>query len=543
MNRERIGTGFKPDYLPYIVLALILCVVLYVRIRLLHVPLERDEGEYAYMGQLMLKGIAPYGNAYTMKLPGVSFLYALFMMFFGQTVAAIHLGLLLVNGISVFLTYLLAYRLLGREAALLSCATYAVLSLSYSLLGVFAHATHFVVLFALAGFVLLFRHLDRDHTLTLFFSSLCFGLAFIMKQHAALLVGFALCYLLWRSWENPNGSRSKLIARSAVFLFGMIIPYALVILYVFKAGVFDKFWFWTVQYAREYVSEITLRQGWGYFYGNSSRIVIAQLPFCILAGIGGCFLCSKKRIESDRFFILGLFLVSVLAILPGWYFRPHYFIMLLPAVALMAGAVVHPAGLLNSRVMSRSGRKLMLTVLLVTAAGYAFAREKDYFFNHSPRQVSRGCYALSPFPEAELIARYLKEHTSPDDRIAILGSEPEIFFYADRPSATRHIYMYGLMENHPYAAQMQQEMIREIETAKPKYIVMVNIVSSWFAFRPSISTIIDWGEKYAREKYVVAGIIDIMDYDTTRVLWDENIKGYKPEAVDFLTVLKRKEGF
>jgi hypothetical protein len=29
------------------------------RIRLLGIPLERDEGEYAYAGQLMLQGIAP----------------------------------------------------------------------------------------------------------------------------------------------------------------------------------------------------------------------------------------------------------------------------------------------------------------------------------------------------------------------------------------------------------------------------------------------------------------------------------------------------
>ena len=127
----------KLNLLPYFMLALILCGVLYVRLRLIHVPLERDEGEYAYMGQLMLKGMPPYVNAYTMKLPGVSAMYALFMTFFGQTVAGIHLGLLVANGICIFLTYLLACRLMGKEAAVISCASYAVLSLSNSVLGVF----------------------------------------------------------------------------------------------------------------------------------------------------------------------------------------------------------------------------------------------------------------------------------------------------------------------------------------------------------------------------------------------------------------------
>ena len=41
-----------------------------IRWRLLDMPLERDEGEYAYAGQLMWQGIPPYQLAYNMKLPG-----------------------------------------------------------------------------------------------------------------------------------------------------------------------------------------------------------------------------------------------------------------------------------------------------------------------------------------------------------------------------------------------------------------------------------------------------------------------------------------
>jgi hypothetical protein len=45
-------------------------LVLAIRIRLLGIPLERDEGEYAYAGQLTLQGIPPYKLAYSMKFPG-----------------------------------------------------------------------------------------------------------------------------------------------------------------------------------------------------------------------------------------------------------------------------------------------------------------------------------------------------------------------------------------------------------------------------------------------------------------------------------------
>jgi hypothetical protein len=542
MKVNKFFTRQRLSYLQYIVLAMILSVVLYVRLRLLHVPLERDEGEYAYMGQLMLKGIPPYLEAYTMKLPGVCALYAVFMVLFGHTVAGIHLGLLFVNGISVFLTYLLANRLLGREAAILSCATYAVLSLSYSVLGVFAHATHFVVLFILSGFVLLLHYTDRWHLKILFLSALCFGLACIMKQHAALLASFALFYLLWCSRKNIFINKYRVLADCGVFVSGMIMPYLVVIICIIYAGVFERFWFWTMLYAQEYVSEIDLALGWNYFYQNFGAMVGAQLPLWFMSGMGGVFLCLKRTNDVDKVFLFGFFLFSLFAVCPGWYFRPHYFIMMLPAVSLLAGVVAQPSGLLLSSIRSLAIQYSVLTILLISAFAYACYRENDYYFSHSPRQVSRATYALSPFPEALPIARYIKDHTETGDRIAVLGSEPEIFFYADRLSATKHIYMYGLMEDQKYAEQMQKEIIRNIEDTNPKYVVMVNIMSSWLASTFSRGALIDWAEKYVKEHYDVVGIIDIVDYNTTYFLWDGDAKDYEPMGKDFITVLKRKEG-
>src|SRR3954463_7208259 len=78
-------------------------IVLIVRVRLRDMPLERDEGEYAYAGQLILHGVPPYKEAFNMKLPGTYCAYALIMALFGQTPAGIHLGLMLVNVASIVL--------------------------------------------------------------------------------------------------------------------------------------------------------------------------------------------------------------------------------------------------------------------------------------------------------------------------------------------------------------------------------------------------------------------------------------------------------
>src|SRR2546423_1864114 len=124
---------------------------LFVRFRLRDMPLERDEGEYAYAGQLMLQGVPPYKEAYNMKLPGTYAAYAGIMAIFGQTPSAIHLGLALVNGASIVLMYLLGRRILDEPGAIATAASFGLLSLSPSVLGLAGHATHFVVLPAVAG--------------------------------------------------------------------------------------------------------------------------------------------------------------------------------------------------------------------------------------------------------------------------------------------------------------------------------------------------------------------------------------------------------
>src|SRR5450830_359041 len=107
MDEESIGqrTGSVLTWVNtalFIIAGLVVILCIYVRFRLLSVPLERDEGEFAYFGQLMLKGIPPFADAYSMKLPGIYGMYALIMSLFGQTAQGVHLGLLITNLATTF---------------------------------------------------------------------------------------------------------------------------------------------------------------------------------------------------------------------------------------------------------------------------------------------------------------------------------------------------------------------------------------------------------------------------------------------------------
>ncbi len=138
-------TGKASQYWSYAWLSLVIFFFAAIRFRLRSMPLERDEGEYAYIGQLMLQGIPPYKLAYTMKLPGTQTAYALLMAIFGQTPQGIRTGVLLLNAATTVLVYLLGKRLTDRLSGVVAAACYALLSTSFTVLGLSAHATHFVV--------------------------------------------------------------------------------------------------------------------------------------------------------------------------------------------------------------------------------------------------------------------------------------------------------------------------------------------------------------------------------------------------------------
>lgn len=507
---------------PWVVVLLVMLAVGLLRWRLLDMPLERDEGEYAYAGQLMLEGIPPYQLACNMKLPGTYAAYALLMAVFGQSIAGIHWGLLLVNCAAILLVYLLGKRLFGTASGVAACAAYALLSIGSGVLGTEAHATHFVVLPALGGALLLARPADSWRPSALWWSGLLFGLALVMKQQGALFGVFGAVYVTARCWREGRGLAVKLGA----FLLGAAAPFALTCLWLWRAGVFAKFWFWTFTYARQYAGESSLDEGIGAFTASFVPILKQNAALWLLAAAGLVLAWRQREKRGAAAFATAFLLFSFLAVCPGLFFREHYFVLLLPAAALLAGAAV------NRRAMYWVfGAALVLSLIL----------QRDFLFRLSPVEACRELYGRNPFPEAIPVADYIRAHTEKNARIAVLGSEPEIYFYARRHSATSYIYMYGLMETQPYALRMQNELIGEVEASAPQYVVQVSGNASWLQDQQSSTRIFDWWYAYGARHYHLVAIADIISEERTEYRWAGAVDAYQPQSSYFLAVYRRKD--
>jgi 4-amino-4-deoxy-L-arabinose transferase-like glycosyltransferase len=520
----------RANLIPWLLVALVVVFVASVRLRLLQIPLERDEGEYAYAGQLMLQGIPPYQFVFNMKFPGTYAAYAAIMAVFGETIGGIHLGFLLINAGTIVLIYLLGRRLFSETGGVAASAAYALLSLDPAVLGTQAHATHFVVAAAIGGTVLLLRATDTGRLRTLFWSGLLYGVAVLMKQHGILFAGFAVLVLLRNRQPGPISIWRKLIWFGA----GLALPLLLTGVALWMTGVFDKFWFWTIRYAREYTGEVSISEGLTIFKNTFPRVVGRDLALWIAAAVGLVLVWWKKRHRRAAVFATVFLVVSFLAVCPGFYFRQHYFVLMLPAVALLAGAAVSCA----VDMLPAVGFRYAVYGLYGVALLFPIALQRELFFQMTPREVSRAVYGPNPFPEAVEVAAWIRSHSAEGSRIGVLGSEPEIPFYAGRHSATGYIYMYPLMEPQPFALTMQEELVHNLETARPEYMVVVSQQFSWLRRPQSPTLIFDWWDAYHGSHYKVAGVVEIISAHHTEYQWDDP-EHYRASGGPMVIVYKR----
>jgi len=519
---------------PWLGVLIVLLFVGFIRLRLLEMPLERDEGEYAYAGQLILQGIPPYELAYNMKLPGTYYACAAGMALFGQTIAGIHLTLLVVNALTIVFVFLLGRKLFGVTAGLAACASYGLMSASTAVFGMAAHATQFVVLFAVSGTLLLWRAFESGHRRAIFFSGLLFGLAFVMKQPGIYFGVFGFLVLLWRE-RRAASSVADSVKRIGLYLLGAALPFAIICLYLAGAGVFPQFWFWTISYARAYASSVSLGDGLGYLLDYIRNQFYFFAGFGILAGAGLVVAARNTAGRTRLKFVIGFLLFSFLAVTPGLYFREHYFVLLLPALALAVGMAVAVLQSMPSRWM-----KIIPVVLLAGALAWGVWCQRLAFFQLPLPALNQALYRFNPFVECTVAAKYIREHSATDARVAVIGSEPEIYFYAGRHSATGYIYTYPLMEDQPFAATMQRQMISEIKAAKPQFLVIVVNRYSWLPKASSDLEIFGWAEKYAAADYDRVGLVDCRPDKPEIQLWGDAAKNYSGKPEQCLEIYRRK---
>ena len=521
-------------------LFVILLIITKLRFPFLEIPLERDEGAYAYMAQLLLEGVPPYTQAYSLYFPGVFIIYALTFLILGQTIFAIHFCLLVATLITIVIIFLIGKKLFDPLTGIISGATFGLLGLNPYAQGLFSHGEPFTMLFICSGVYLLLLSIDSEKKILFLWSGLFFGLGLLIKQNVFVFIGLPIVYLCWSLLKKPRLKRKFYLDAIFYFTFGYFIPLAVFFIFCLITGSLEQMFFWTFIMPTEMTPPISISRAVYQFKILTLPIIKSSPLFFGVAAIG---LLSPLWDKSSRLAVLFIVIFLVFSFFTMslvFYFRAHYFLCLFPATALLTGVGFYSMNNLIKKISLRRINPIITAVFVFIFFSYSIFDQRKFFFQTKPETVSRIIYGNNPFPESLVIADYIKEHSSPSDKIAILGSEPQILFYADRVSASKHIFMYYLMGNHLHALSMQKEAMADIELTKPPILINVVIPTSWLFQKDSKSMLFHWLDGFVLKNYKLAGVVEIQGLNTTNYYWGVDTTKFVPKGENFIQIYQRK---
>lgn len=526
----------------FLFLCIVVLLTLFVRLRHLNIAFERDEGEYAYAAQEILRGGLPYIDFYNMKLPGTYYFFALMFAIGGDSAITVKIGLLIVNLLNAFLVFLIARRIVEpskkQSVGFFGAAAYLLFSLSYEAQGWTANSEHFVIFPALIGSLIVIVAHQTKRLWLYFFAGVFLIWAFISKQHA---LGYVVFPPIWLFFEAFKEKRWRV--RFANFFYpmlyyslGVLSVWGLLLAYFYHHNALDDLYFFTFQYASAYVGqEVPFKAIWHFrpiFWNNP---IFWYLHFAVLY-----FAIRQSSLFKERTFIFSFWFCAFLCIHPGWFYRPHYFQLLFPAAAVLAGIGMAYINEFWKKVWQRihvDNPQLVLWLGLLISCITQFG----YYFTWSSEKVTDTMYPNANFSEIRDISYLLPKIMSDTGTIGMIGAEPQVAFYAKKQNASGFLYHYPIYEKHRFALSMADQFIGEMEKKKPEilfYFCPLEQVGVDFNSETMVK-IQEWYQDF-RQNYELVGKFRNNYIDYSEMCWRD--KGYDM-AVDTAAhfyILKRK---
>ncbi|GAA4664081.1 hypothetical protein GCM10023347_15080 [Streptomyces chumphonensis] len=240
--------------------------------------------------------------------------------------------------------------------------------------------------------------------------------ALLVKQTGGAVL-LPVLYLAWvRTAPGPGGGRRPALLRT-------LAAFAAPLLAVALANDVSRTLFWTVTGSGSYAS----------FTGSELHVLSRGLANTALfaAGAGGLLLPlavvlrrglpHRRVLTTDLWLWLG---VSALAVLTGFHFFGHYYLQLVPPLAVLA------AGALT--LLTADWLRLTAVVSAVLCTVF----------------VAWGSHAgQADLDHARRVADAVRDNTRAEDTVFVWGMHPETYWLADRRPASRYLTA-GLLTNY-----------------------------------------------------------------------------------------------
>jgi 4-amino-4-deoxy-L-arabinose transferase-like glycosyltransferase len=394
---------------------------------LLHPAAIDDEAIYAVVANAMIDGGLPYESAIERKPPLLFWTYAAVFQLAGKfNWPALHLVALVWVLLTMAGLYVIGRRLFGRRAGLIAALLYCI----YQPWGTWKNlAFNGEVLMNLPlvwAYAIGFGPAVR-RTRPLFGAGMLLGAACLLKQPAAIAaipLGVYVLLPAYRAARSCTWRDSLIHAVCLTAGFAAALGAAAAVLW--SQGILSEALYWTI--GDHDVPHVFWRRA----LEHTGGFVAAALP--LLLPVFGWPLQREawNPRRSEWLAVLGWAGVSVVGAAASGRFYPHYYIQLIPPLAVLAAAVY-------ARVWDEPSIRTPWYLRRRIARGWLAATVVVFSSLHWT--------GLAVRREPSEAGRYLLRHSSAEDRIFVWGQGPRVYLEARRPQASRYVATFPLTGN------------------------------------------------------------------------------------------------
>ncbi|MFZ0828172.1 MAG: glycosyltransferase family 39 protein [Verrucomicrobiia bacterium] len=494
-------------------MAIIVFLTAAVRVPLLGVPFERDEGEYAYIAWRLGHQELPYRDWVDQKPPAIFWTYDLALQLPFDPIRSVH-GLALVwAAASAGALFFLARRFLKPPWAAGAAALFAILSADPLVQGTAANTELFMLLpliLSQLAFLSAAKNNQRRILLLILAGALT-GIAVAFKQVAAVNWLFQLA--LWPVLVGGEKRMRTTLSFAGWSAAGIAVVWGFIAIYFFfRQGLGDLVEN-VFTHNLEYIHTIPWPARLGACLQALAMLSRSEALVWILATAGLVALSVAGRMK-DLLFLVGWMVTSLIGVSASGYFFPHYFQQLLPVLALMAAlgaeALYHARFWKRVPAWSRVATVGTLSAILPLVAIYPF------LFRYTPAQAVKKIYPGNFFAEMPELGRRIARITGPNDPIFIFGAEAELLFYAQRVSATRYIFLFPLYGPYRNVREKQLATAKELSLNRPAAVVW--LPNNLFFTPGSEQFFTDWTVSYVRENFWIDAYFTVNADETATLI-------------------------
>lgn len=450
-------------------LAILGLVALFILLRWnsFNAPLIRDEGEYAYAGQILIHGVAPYQHAFIQKPPMVIYSYALAQLLVPNLFWAPRILAFLFIALATVLAGLIARLEFGGSSASSTMWLMTPMIL-FPRIEQFPANTEMFMLLPLLGTIAIYCRCrqSRNRLRHWFWAGFLAVTTLLYKYTAAPILIFLFVVWFVETCWSASGIKPLLASVGAIVAGSAAAIFFELGYFLFHDGG-KSFWECTLSFNRYYTASSNF--AFGLFIANlkwlwESWWILFLLP--IAAVFSG-----NRRI----WFWFAMLTASVFCTGMGAY--KQYYLILMPFLALLAASGIDTLAVRIKKLFAPDARFLPQLITIVVML--VILQPDLPWLICSPLRFAEAKMDTTPFFESQLVGDKIRQLTSADDFVFVAGSEPQILYYSQRYSPTRFITVYPLMIPTPVAAHYQQEAIGELKRNPPKLIVYARSPASW----------------------------------------------------------------